>query len=242
MNEPLVVVVRSIIAFFSLFVFTRILGKQQISQLTYFDYILGITIGSIAATLSVDLSIKAWPQWVGLLVWTVLVIVMELISLKWRYISKFLEGEPAVVVMNGQIMENTLKKLRIKVTEILELLRSKGVFDVGQVEFAVLETSGKISVQKKSQFQPVTPSDLNLSTDYKGLSTEIIYDGVIIDNNLEQVHLDRSWLDKELKKQGIDDYSEVFLALLDTGGSLYVDKYKDHVKSPTDPSDYPGPN
>ena len=109
MNEGLVVLVRSTIAFFSLLIFTRIIGKEQISQLTFFDYVLGISIGSIAASLTTDLSSRAWPHWIGLLTWAVLGYLMELITMKWRYAAKYLEGEPTIVIMNGKIMESALK-------------------------------------------------------------------------------------------------------------------------------------
>ena len=242
MNETLMVLVRGVIAVFTLFIFARILGKQQMSQLTYFDYILGITIGSIAATLTTNLGNNTWSEWVGLFTWFVLVFIIQMIAIKSRYIAKYMDGEPTVVIMNGHIMEDAMKTMRYSIDHLLGQLRLKGIFDLTQVEFAVLETNGKLSVQKKSEFQPVTAKDLNLSTSYSGLSTEVIFDGIVLDQNMEQLKLDRLWLDAELKKLGIDDYSEVALASLDTAGRLYVDTYNDRLKSLTDPSDYRGPN
>lgn len=242
MNETLVVIVRSIIGFFTLLLFTRILGKQQISQLTYFDYVLGITIGSIAGTLTTDLSSRALPHWTGLAVWTLLVVLFQWLTLHWRYFSKYIDGEPTIVIMNGEIMEKTLKKMRYRVSDLLEQLRVKGVFDIKEVEHAIIETDGQLSLLKKAQHLPLTPKDINIQTGYKGISTELIYDGVISDQNLSQVSKDRPWLEKELNKQGIHDASEVFLALLDPNGQLFIDKYKDHKKKIIDMSDYPGPN
>ncbi|WP_366924021.1 DUF421 domain-containing protein [Metallumcola ferriviriculae] len=242
MSEWLVELVRGLIAFFTLLIFARVLGKQQISQLTFFDYVLGITIGSTASSLTTDLTSKAFPHWIGLITWIGSALALQIITLKWRTASKYIDGEPTVVVMNGQIMEDTMARMRYRATDLLEQLRNKGVFDLGQVEFAVLETNGKLSVQKKSQYQPVTPKDLNLPTQYKGLSTELIYDGVVIEQNLRGFNLDRIWLTDQLKKQGINSEEEVFLALIDTGGQLYIDKYSDHVKKLTDVSDYPGAN
>ncbi len=242
LNEALVVMVRGIIAFFTLVIFARLLGKQQISQLTFFDYVLGITIGSIAANLTTDLTSRAWPHWVGLAVWTILVLALQWLTLKWRYASKYIDGEPTVVIMNGKIMEDAMRKLRYRTSELLEQLRQKNVFDISQVEFAVLEVNGQLSVLKKSQHQPVTPQDLNIPTDYQGIDTELIYDGVVVEQNLKQVNLDRAWLDNQLKNQGIYDPSEVFLANLNAQGNLYVDKYQDHLKKLTDIGDYPGPH
>lgn len=241
MNEGLVVVVRAFIGFFSLLIFARIIGKSQISQLTFFDYVLGITIGSIAATLTTDLSSRAWPHWVGLLTWVALGYGMEMISTKWRYAAKFLEGEPVIVIMNGKIMEKVLKKMQYRVAEILELLRNKSVFDVNQVDFAILEPNGQISVLLKPEYLPLTPKDMKMKVSPSGISTELVYDGILIEENLRQLNKDKNWLLNELKKQGIKDISEVFLVTLDPAGSLYVDKYEDHLNKITDMGDYKGP-
>ena len=241
LNEALVEIVRALIAFFTLLIFTRLLGKQQLSQLTFFDYVLGITVGSIAASLTTDLTSKAWPHWVGLVTWIAAVLAIQYITAKWRYASKYIDGEPTVVIMNGMIMDEAMKKMRYRLSDLMEQLRDKGVFDLSQVEFAILETGGKLTVLKKSQYQPVTAKDMNIKTKYNGISTELIYDGRVVENNLKQVNRDRKWLDRELKRLGISDISEVFYAALETSGKLYVDKYKDHIKNKTDISDYDGP-
>lgn len=241
MNEGLVVLVRSIIGFFSLLIFTKILGKEQISQLTFFDYILGITIGSIAATLTTDLSSRAWPHWVGLITWAVLGYLMELITLRWRYAAKYIEGEPTIVIMNGKIMEDALRKMKYTAAEILELLRNKEVFNVNEVAYAIIEPNGEISILKKPEYLPLTPKDMNIKVKPSGIGTEIIYDGIVIEENLKQLNKDTKWLLRELKKHGIKDTSEVFLLTLDPGGNLYIDKYKDHMKKITDIGDYKGP-
>lgn len=241
MSEGLIVLVRAVIAFFTLLIFTKILGKQQISQLTFFDYVLGITIGSIAASLTTDLSSRAWPHWVGLLVWSLLGYLMEYITMKWRYAAKYIEGEPAIVIMNGKIMEDVLRKMKYRVSDILEQLRNKDIFDLSEVDFAIIEPNGQISVLKKPEYQPLTPKDMNIQTSFKGISTELIYDGILIEENLRQLEKDKKWLLRQLKQQGIHDVSEVFLATLDPSGSLYIDKYKDRIKKVMDIGDYKGP-
>lgn len=242
MHEVPVVIVRGLIAFFSLLIFTRVLGKQEVGQLTFFDYVNGITIGSIAASLTTNLNSRALTEWVGLATWAGAVLILQLISIKSPLFAKYLNGEPVVVIMNGQIMEETMKKIQYSLSDLTEQLRDKGVFDISEVEFAVLETSGKLSVLKKSSYQPVTPKDLNIPTEYKGLSTELIYDGVIIEKNLRQVKLDRQWLEQQLRNRGINDPAEVMLAALNTQGELYIDKYRDHVANPVDLTEYFDPN
>ncbi|AFM00506.1 putative membrane protein [Desulfitobacterium dehalogenans ATCC 51507] len=241
MSEGLVVVVRSLIGFFSLFIFARIIGKSQISQLTFFDYVLGITIGSMAASLATDLSSRAWPHWVALITWAALGYIMEKITVKWLYAAKVLEGEPVIVIMNGKIMENVLRKMNYRVTEIMGLLRNKGIFDANQVDFAILEPNGQLSVLQKPEYLPLTPKDMKMKASFSGISSELIYDGIIIEQNLRQLKRDEKWLRKELKKQGIKDVSEVFFASLNPAGSLYVDLYEDRLQNPVDIGDYKGP-
>ncbi|MGY0693912.1 DUF421 domain-containing protein [Virgibacillus sp. FSP13] len=238
MGETLVVAVRAIIAFFTLLIFTRILGKQQVSQLTFFDYILGITIGSIAASLTTDLTSRSWPLWVGLFMWALLVYIFQWITLKGHRFSKYIDGEPTVVIMNGKIMEDVMKKIRYRADDLMEQLRGKGVFDINEIEFAVLETNGKLSILKKSQYQNVTPKDLNISVSYKGMSTELIYDGRVIEENLQQVDRDKSWLENQVKAHGLESFSDVFLAIINSSGQLFIDGYRDSIRNLTDISDY----
>ncbi|GMQ61902.1 DUF421 domain-containing protein [Vallitalea maricola] len=229
MNESLVVIVRGVIGFFSLLIFTRLLGKQQVSQLTLFEYILGITIGSMASTLTTDLSSSAWPHWVGLVVWVTLVFLVQLLAIKFPIVSEYINGKPRVLIANGKILEKNLKQLRYSLFELLEQLRINNIFDISQVEFAILETNGQLTVLKKSQFQTLTPNDMNISTDYIGLSKELIYNGVILEHNLNKVNLDEKWLIDQLKTRGIKSPLEVYLAVLKTSGELYIDLYRDHV-------------
>lgn len=214
------------------------LGKQQISQLTYFDYILGITIGSIAAVISTDLTFRAWPLWVGLAAWVVLGLLLQWVTLKWHKASKFFDGEPTIVIMKGKIMEGVMRKIRYRATDLLEQLRKKDIFDIKEVEFAILEPDGKLSVLKKSEYLPATPKDLNIAVPYKGLSTEIIHDGQLFKTNLDHVGKDERWLKNQLRAQGFGSYDEVFLAIIDSSGKLFVDGYDDPMHRMKDISDY----
>lgn len=232
LNEALVVLVRSLIGFFTLFVFSRLLGKQEISQLSFFDYVLGITIGSIAASLSVDLSTRAWPHWVGLLTWTLTVLILQLLTLRSKEVNHYLVGEPTILIRNGLVMEDSMKKLRYTIADLLKQLRSKNVFDISQVDVAILETNGQLSVLLKPEFQYLTPEHLQIPPLASGVSTEIIYAGVVVDSNLSAAGLDRLWLNTQLKLQGINDPAQVFVASYNPATSqLYIDKYQDRVES-----------
>jgi len=230
LNEGLVVFIRAIIGYFSILIFTKILGKQQISQLTFFDYVLGITIGSMAATLTTDLSSRAWPHWIGLITWAILGYLFEIFTVKWRFVSKMITGDPKIVIVDGLILENTLKRMKYTAYDLVQLLRNKDVFDLKEIEFAILEPNGQLSVLKKSEYKNLTPKDMKIKTQPSKLSLDVIYDGIIIEENLKRLNKEKKWLLGQLKVQGIQDISEVFFATLDTSGGLYIDKYKDHIK------------
>ncbi|MFD1020986.1 YetF domain-containing protein [Thalassobacillus hwangdonensis] len=240
-NEALVVIVRVIISFFTLLIFTRLLGKQEVGQLTFFDYINGITIGSIAATLATDLSSKAWAHWVGLSGYAFLTFLLQFITIKNRYLGKVLDGEPTVVIENGKILENNLKKMRIKLGELMMLLRYRGIFDITQVECAIIEVNGNLSVLQKAEYLPVTSKDLHIPSTPSRLSTEVIQDGIVIEQNLSQRNKDMEWLNQQLQTHGIGDVKEVSFALILPNEQLYVDKYKDNLGDEADMGDYEGP-
>lgn len=201
----------------------RLMGKQQMSELTFFDYIVGITIGSIAATLSVQLNQNTTATLAGLGVWSILPIMLAYFSMKHVWVRKLVEGEATVVIENGKILETQLAKIRLSIDDLLAQLRAKNIFNIADVEFALFETCGKLSIQLKSQKQPLTPGDLNLPTKYTGLPTTLIEDGQVLIDALKSLRLTKAWLQFQLGKQNIKDLSQVSLAQLDTTGNLYVD-------------------
>lgn len=233
MPEPLIVFLRGIFAFFSLLILTHFMGKKQISQLTFFDYITGITIGSIAASLTVDLSTQAIPTWTGLLTWTLGTMVLGIITVHSRNWRKRIDGEPTVVIQNGQILESNLEQLNYSIDDLRAQLREANAFNIADVEFAVLEPNGKLSVQMKSQLQPLTPADLQIPTAYKGLATELIMDGHIIGPNLKQLNLSEKWLREQIEGRN-HRIEDVYYAEIDTQGNLYVDLRDDLDGLPED--------
>ncbi|TWI60054.1 DUF421 domain-containing protein [Halalkalibacter nanhaiisediminis] len=238
MDESLVVIVRALISFFTLLLYTRLLGKQQMGNLTYFDYINGITIGSMAGTLATDLSSKAWIHWLGLTVYVVIVFGIQFTDLKNRYFSKIIDGEPAIVMQNAKFLEKNLKKSKLTKDELMMLLREKNIFDPTQVEFAIMEPNGVLSVLPKSEYQPATPKDLHIPVQPAGLTTELIIDGVLLEKNLTQRQKDRQWLDLQLKAKGIKNIKEISFSAILPNGQLYVDTFEDHIGKESDINDY----
>jgi uncharacterized membrane protein YcaP (DUF421 family) len=242
MSESAVVIVRSVVTFLSLLVFCRLLGKTQVAQLTFFEYVTGITIGSIAGELTTDLGVRPWPMFAGLAAWAGLTLATQYAALKSRWVSKMLDGEPVIVVQNGQVLEANLRATRLRLDDLLTLLRTKGVFTLREVEFALLEPTGELSVLKRSQYLPATPSDLQIPTDYQGLSIELVVDGQVQEQNLSRLGLNADWLRQQLLEQKHVRLEETFFVSLDTSGHLYVDTCRDRIPPENDISDYPGPN
>src|SRR5699024_1947228 len=160
MPELVLIFIRSVIAFLLLLVMARVMGKKQISQLTFFDYCVGITIGSIAATLSIDQNVKAANGLVALFIWGLFPIILAYVSLKSMGFTKLIDGKATILIQNGEILEKNMKKNLLTADELILLLREKGVFNISDVEMAVLETNGQLSVMLKTEKQPVTPQVL----------------------------------------------------------------------------------
>ncbi|HBK52651.1 MULTISPECIES: DUF421 domain-containing protein [Syntrophomonas] len=230
MLDNIDIIFRNLIAVGILFLVTLVIGKKLISQLNFFDFIVGITIGSIAAALSVDKTITYSHGIISLLIWGLIPLVVAKIALADIRARRRLDGVPTLLVQNGKILEDNLKKEKYHVNDLLEELRLKGVFNIADLNFAILETSGQISVQLKPEKQPVTVSDLNLSATRQGLCANLIIDGKILYQHLKLVNRDEIWLREELKKQNIEDVGQVLLASMDGSGNLYIDVKDDQVK------------
>lgn len=240
MDESIVSLVRSIIAFSTLLLFTRLLGKRQVGQLSAFEYIAGITIGSIASSLSVDTSTKPLPQFIGLITWIALVFLLEIISIKYRWFGKVISDQPIIVVQDGKILEQNLRSIRYRYDSLLGQLRENNVFDITHVKYALIEPSGKLTVLKKPEFEQLTPNDIKLQPSNNGLMTEVIIDGVIIKENLASRNKDELWLTQQLQAQGASNINEVSFAAILPNGQLYVDMHKDRIKN-VDIGDFDGP-
>lgn len=223
MPITLVVIIRSAISFFALLLLVRLMGKQQVAQLTFFDYVVGITIGSIAGTLSVQVNENTLATLAGMGTWTSLAILMAVLGIRSARLRGILDGRATVVVRKGKILEENLRKVRIPTDELLSELRTKGVFNMSDVEFAAFEPGGKISVLKKAHKQPVTPADMNITVQYAGMPSTLIMDGRILYDALTSLNLTKAWLHHQLSKQRISDTADVSLAQLDTQGNLFVD-------------------
>ena len=214
---------RSLFAFFFATALLRLAGRKSVSQLNYFDFLMANMLGGILGYYVTGGVKGAAILWAPAII-TSTGVFSEFVAVKSRSTRKLLEGQPLLLIQNGKVLKTNLGKARYNIDELLAALRKKGIFNLSDVEFALLEYDGQISVLKKSQKRPVSPQDLGLPTRYEGLSSVIINDGQVLDKNLKKNHLNRVWLDNKLKNLGIACKDNVFLATLSTDGTLYVDK------------------
>lgn len=228
---------KTVMAFLGILVYTRILGKRHMSQLTFFDYIAGIALGVIAAMIAITPEGNVWILIWVLTIFTALSYLLNLVTLKNRPMRKLIAGEPVILIHNGKIMEHNLGKTRYNIEDLLMRLREKDVFNIADVEFAVAETNGQLTVMQKSQKRPVTAADLGVDTPYEGIPTEIIVDGKVIYQNLKQNNLDETWLMNHLKGLGYSDPREIVFASLDVNGNLYIDERQEKLENMSDISD-----
>lgn len=220
------VILRTISAIVILFILTRILGKRQVSQLSLFEYITGISIGNMAAYLSLDMD-SDWKYGViALIVWVVISLGIEFLQIKSKRARSLLDGTPTVLIRSGKILERNLGKERITSDELLELLRRKNVFDLQQVEFAIIDTSGELNVMLKKEYQPLTAETLGMTVARETPAMAIIMDGKVMEDSLRKTGLNMNWLTAKLEKLGTSA-DKIYLAQVDANNRLYLDPYDD---------------
>jgi uncharacterized membrane protein YcaP (DUF421 family) len=231
MPEWLHIFVRALGALIALFVLTRILGKKQISQLTFFEYVTGITLGDLAGMISTDVERNFLNGIIALSVWGFVPFFLEMLNLKSKTLRTWFEGKPTIIMKDGHILEDNLKKERYTANELLERLRIKNVFTTADVEFAMLETNGDLSVLLKKENQPLTAKHLGMKLTNEKQTETVIMDGEIQDEPLATAGKSKGWLHTELDKLGVTK-ENVFLGQADSYGELTVDLYDDKIKVP----------
>jgi uncharacterized membrane protein YcaP (DUF421 family) len=229
MPDWLNITLRALGALVYLFILAKIIGKRQIRQLTYIEYIVGITIGSIAAFMATEADGPVYHSLIALTIFGLFPVLMEWLAMKSKVIRNLVEGNATILIKDGKILEDNLKQERLTTEDLLQFLRQKNVFKAADVEFAVMESSGELSVLLKSQNQPATPHHLGLDVAPAEEPQAVIMDGVIMDEPLATIGLNRNWLKTELEKAGVA-LENVFLGQVDKSGQLYLDLYDDKIK------------
>ncbi|CAH2714229.1 hypothetical protein BACCIP111895_01390 [Neobacillus rhizosphaerae] len=225
------IITRSLIFLLLLFITTKILGKKQISELSFFEYVAGITIGSIAGEVVTGLESNLYHGALAIIVFGFITFLVNFLSIKSKKFSDFVEGKGTVVIKDGKILENNLKKEKYTIDELSALLRAKDIFQFTDVEFAVLEPRGNLSALLKKENRPLTPKDLQMKMGKEREPQTVIMDGNIMDEPLRCAGKGRGWLYTELEKLGVT-LDNVFLGQVDSYGGVTVDLYDDKIQVP----------
>ncbi len=205
------ITIELLVGFFALLILTKALGKTQITQITPFDFISSLVLGELVGNAIYDKHVNIKSILYAVFLWGVLIYVVEWITQKFRGTRGILEGNPSIVIHHGKIDRDQLKKNKLDINQLQNLLRQKDVFSLREVEFAILETNGSISVLKKSDYQQPTKQDFNLKPAKGYLSVDIISDGKVDLENLHDAGFDENWLHKTLQAHKVDHPEEVLL-------------------------------
>lgn len=232
MSEWTQIFIRSIIFLFVLFILTKMLGKKQISEISFFEYVSGMTIGSIAGEVIIGLDGNIGHGILGIAIFSLITLLVDMLSLKSKKVRDLIEGKGTIFIKDGKIMEENLKKEKYSVEDLSSFLRQKNVFNIADVEFALLEPTGDLSVLLKKENRPLTPKDLNIPVANDKEPQIVIMDGTIINDSMAAAGKDRKWLNMELEKLGVT-VENVFLGQIDSYGELFVDLYDDKVDVPS---------
>lgn len=217
------IVLRSAVTFVALVLVSRGIGKK-------YDILTGFAIGGIATAMSVDPNLRIVNGLIALAVWVILSIALGLVSLKSMAFRQFVLGKPNVLIEQGQVLEKNLKKSRMTIDEMMALLREKSAFKVADVEFGVLEADGQLSVMKKSGLEPLTPVLQGIPVEAEQAPRVVLVDGQVLEKPLQETGYSAGWLLGQIRQQGATDYSDVFLAQLDSKGNVYVDLKSDLIQ------------
>lgn len=215
------VIFRSLVAVAVLFIISRITGERQILQLTFYDYIVGITIGSIAA-MAVETDISLWLVLTAMVIFGGFTLFFSFLTTKSIVLRRLLTGVPHVMIYNGKIIKKNLKKHFYDINDLLQMCRIKGYYDISQIQCAVMETNGELSVLPKAEYHPVTPDDLKQPVKGEFLLYNLIIDGNVMKNNLKAYGKNEQWLKSKLKEQKVGSISDVLLCVGDNENNISV--------------------
>ncbi|TEB07846.1 hypothetical protein Psch_01401 [Pelotomaculum schinkii] len=231
MPEWLVFLLRSSGLFIITLFLVRLIGKRQTARLTFFDLVTGVTIAAIAAAISINLVANPVNGLIALAVWTIFPALIYVLSMKYKAVRDIVQGKETILINHGKVLEDKLLEARFTPEDLLSQLRRKNAFNVADVEFAVMEPTGELSVLLKKDKQPATPKTLGMEVGQESVPQTVMLDGVVMDEPLAAMGLNRGWLHTELEKAGVAP-ENVFIAQVDSVGQLYLDLFDDTLQAP----------
>ena len=222
MKEVLTVIIRSIISLTVLFAVTKLLGKKQVSQLSLFDYVIGISIGNFAAEITMNMETQFINGIVAMTVFGLIAFSVSIVTMKSITLRSFFMGTPTILIQKGKILGKNLKKVKFDVNDLLEECRSKDIFDIKEIEYALMESKGTLSILPKDEYKQVTKKDMKLQIKKQDLVANVIIDKNIMINNLKNMNKDEKWLLQQLKEKGYEKTDNILLATLDVDEKLTI--------------------
>ena len=227
MNEIVYLIILSVSSVISLFVIAKLLGKRQVAQLEFVDYIIGISIGSIAAEMATDVSEKPLYYYlIAIFIYFLFDIIINILGRKAPILKHFLKGRPLIIIYEGEINYKNLKRSKMSINDVISLAREQGYFDILDIEYAVLENSGKLSIMPKSNLRPTVAEDLKIKIEPVNLPYYIVADGEISYSTLNELNKDRKWLFKKLKISKQKELKKIILATYDKNKDEIIVNYK----------------
>ena len=231
MNNLTEILLRSLSLFILSLIFIRFMGKRNLSKLAPFHYISFSVVAILSALISVKIITNLAYGLTALIVWVLLPIMIDFLSIKSKWVHDLVNGTPTVLVKQGKVMEENLMQVRLTGEELLRELRSKDASNISDVEFAVMETSGDINVFKKADKSPITPHDMKIKVAPQNQPQTVILDGTVLNDPLASIGLNQGWLKLQLENLGVA-IDNVFIAQVDSSGDLYVDLFDDSIQIP----------
>lgn len=200
----------------SLFIFTKLMGNREMSQLSMFDYVSSIALGSIAGEMAVMSTDSFLEPFVSMVIFTLTTLFISYATNKSILLRRFIEGQAILLYQNGQIFEKNLLKAKLDIDELLSACRIEGYFDLEEVHSIFLEVNGTISVLPLAKYRPATPEDHNLNPAQTIPMANVIIDGKILKDNLKSTGKNDIWVHDQLKQNNVSDIKEVILATFDS--------------------------
>jgi uncharacterized membrane protein YcaP (DUF421 family) len=228
MLESVEIIFRTFTSFILLWIFVQLLGKQTIAQRTYHLYIASITMGTIAGNLAFNIKVKFLYFIIAIIIMGGIVFVLNLLAVRNHRFRKWIAGEPATLIEKGQILEESMERMGYSLDSLKQALRGKDIFNLEEVECAILEVNGSLSVLKKPQYQNTTKQDLILRRTAENAPVELVYDGNILYENLTKHTYDEKWLMAELNKRNLIVH-EISYAVVGTKGNLFIELFRDEL-------------
>ena len=221
MNELLNVVFRALISLVALFFVTKLIGKKQVSQLSLFDYVIGISIGNFAAEMTVNLESDEIHGIIAVLIFGFIAYLVSILTMKSIKLRRFFMGTPTIMIEHGKLIQDSFHKVRYDINDILEQCRINGYYDISDIEYAIVEANGELSILPNKESRTITTKDLNLKVEKEGLCANVIIDGKIMYKNLNYINKKEEWLLKELKNKN-KKLEDIFLATVDVNNKLVL--------------------